>query len=296
MDCKRTYRVAGLDFSLSGERELVDSMGNYRPFEAESGGPELFFLEMVHTGGSQASPSGLEPMYVGETEKGFPRLDLYRSAEGWYVEMAPLEEQPLAGKLEMDGGFKSGRLTLCGTSDSFAAGNSLMLMYAFAGACENILEMHASVVMHGGKGYMFLGRSGTGKSTHSSLWLKHIPDTELLNDDNPIVRVGNDGGIRVYGSPWSGKTPCYKNKNVPLGGIVRLSQAPENRIKRLSLLEAYASVMASCSSFRPISQIAEYQHKTISSILASVPCWHLECLPDEAAARLCEETITGQAL
>ncbi len=80
---------------------------------------------------------------------------------------------------------------------------------------------------------MFLGPSGTGKSTHASLWLENVEGTELVNDDNPVVRILDDGSIKVYGSPWSGKTPCYLNVNYPLGGIVNLIQASHNKISRL---------------------------------------------------------------
>lgn len=79
---------------------------------------------------------------------------------------------------------------------------------------------------------MLLGKSGTGKSTHSRLWLKYIPDTKLLNDDNPAVRIMDNNTIMIYGTPWSGKTPCYKNVGVLLEGLVRLRQAPENQWKK----------------------------------------------------------------
>ena len=96
---------------------------------------------------------------------------------------------------------------------------------------------------------MFLGRSGTGKSTHSRLWLESIEGTELLNDDNPVIRV-TDGQAFIYGTPWSGKTPCYKNEVLPLKAVVRLSQAPHNKIERLSPLQSYASLMPACSCMR----------------------------------------------
>ena len=152
--------------------------------------------------------------------------------------------------------------------------------------------MHASVVMRGGRGFLFLGRSGTGKSTHSGLLLKYIDGTELLNDDNPVLRIV-DGCARVYGSPWSGKTPCYKAQDVPVGAIVRLSQAKENRITRLGTVGAYAYVMSSCSGFRPFREITDAQHETLSAVALGVPCYQLDCLPDEAAARLCQSTVDG---
>ncbi len=45
-------------------------------------------------------------------------------------------------------------------------------------------------------------------------------------------------GVLACGSPWSGKTPCYRNVSHPIAGIVRLSQAPQNRIRRLRSIEA----------------------------------------------------------
>jgi hypothetical protein len=146
--------------------------------------------------------------------------------------------------------------------------------------------VHASVIKYKGYGYVFLGKSGTGKSTHSGLWLKHIEGAELLNDDNPVIRVA-DGNVFVYGTPWSGKTACYKNECVQLGGIVRLSQAPYNKINRLAPLMAYTSFMPSCSCMRWDPRATDTLHKSVEKVISAIRCWHLECLPDEEAARIC---------
>lgn len=173
----------------------------------------------------------------------------------------------------------------------FAISNAVMLLYAFFSAPYDTMMVHASVIAHGGQGYMFLGKSGTGKSTHSRLWLSHIDDTELLNDDNPIVRV-HGSEVIVYGTPWSGKTPCYKNMQVPLKAVVRLSQAPYNKIKRLAPLQSFASLMPACSCKRWDSEAMVMLHKAVEKAISIVPCYHLECLPDEAAAVLCHSTVS----
>ena len=72
----------------------------------------------------------------------------------------------------------------------------LMLMYALATAGSDTLLLHAVVVSCEGKGYLFLGPGGTGKSTHARLWLENVEGTKLVNDDFPVVRDG-----MVYGSP-----------------------------------------------------------------------------------------------
>ena len=168
---------------------------------------------------------------------------------------------------------------------SFGVNNAMMVMYALATANSQTALFHSSVVSYQGKAYMFLGHSGTGKSTHSSLWLKHIEGTELVNDDNPVVRI-IDGVARVYGSPWSGKTPCYRNVVYPVGAIVKLDQTPYNEIKRLKGVRAYAAVVPSISGKRWDKQLAEGLHETENQLAQIVPVWHLDCLPDEAASRL----------
>ena len=178
----------------------------------------------------------------------------------------------------------------------FALSNSMMLLYTFNTSPYDTLMIHASVIAYEGKGYVFLGRSGTGKSTHSRLWLENIEGTWLLNDDNPVIRV-IDGAVNVYGTPWSGKTPCYKNEHYELAGCVRLSQAPYNHIRKLPVLQAYGAIHPSCPpefAYDP----ALYDHISgfIGQLLSKVPFYHLACLPDEEAARLSCTTLTEKGV
>ena len=176
---------------------------------------------------------------------------------------------------------------------SFAVDNALMLMYAARSIAYDTLLIHASVIRHSDAGYVFLGKSGTGKSTHSRLWIENIAGTVLLNDDNPVVRVHGDD-VTVYGTPWSGKTPCYRNENVPLKAFVRLSQAPYNRIGRLPILNSYASLLPSCSCMRWDRASTDALHSAVEKVVGKVGGWHLECLPDAEAALLCSSEIQGK--
>lgn len=175
----------------------------------------------------------------------------------------------------------------------FSLSNAMMLLYTFNTSPYDTLMIHASVIAYEGKGYVFLGRSGTGKSTHSRLWLEHISGTWLLNDDNPVIRVIDDQ-VLVYGTPWSGKTPCYKNEAMPLGGVVRLSQAPYNKIEQLKPLQAYASLMPACSCMRWDRKSTDALHSTVEKVITKVRGWHLECLPDGDAARVCNSAVVGE--
>lgn len=167
-----------------------------------------------------------------------------------------------------------------------------MIVYAFATAAYGTLLIHASVIRNSGKGFLFLGVSGTGKSTHSRLWLNYIPGSDLMNDDNPVVRL-LEHQVVVYGSPWSGKTPCYRNIQAPIGAFVRLEQKKENVIRKESTLYAFAHLLSSVSTMKWDREVYNQICSTISGILALIPVYHLGCLPDEAAAKLSYETISG---
>ncbi|MBO6081465.1 MAG: hypothetical protein J6P46_00370 [Bacteroidales bacterium] len=171
----------------------------------------------------------------------------------------------------------------------FQLSTALMILYTYNAAVHDTLLMHASVVRHEGLANLFLRVSGTGKSTHSRLWLSAIPGCDLVNDDNPVLRIV-DGRLYVYGTPWSGKTPCYRNLRIPVRALVRLDQAPRNEIKPLTGLSAYASILPAASGIRWNRTIMDAITATVEKVVTHTPCYHLDCLPDPAAARTC---LTG---
>ena len=235
----------------------------------------------------------------------------YRSG-GWLFRVAMVANAPICCEMECSENFTEGVLYIMPDCQDvrFCIDNALMLLYAFRTAPLMTLEMHAAVVVKADRcavrcqtaalldrpnglidqqelGYLFLGHSGTGKSTHARQWLAAFDDAWLLNDDNPILRVMEDGEVRVYGSPWSGKTPCYNNAYARVGGIVKLSQAPHNKMRILSLPEAYAYMLSSASGLKMDRQMADYIYESIKHVITHVKCYHMECLPNTEAAEVC---------
>lgn len=171
----------------------------------------------------------------------------------------------------------------------------LWMMFGLALNPRHAVAIHSSVIRWGDGAVLFLGESGTGKSTHTRLWREHIPGTDLLNDDSPIIRLTDDVPT-VYGSPWSGKTPCYKNESYPIRAIVRLSQAPHNRIRRLPTILAIGALLPSCPpAFAYDTPLQDHTCAMLSDMLSAIPVYHLECLPNEAAARLSFSTVFNHA-
>lgn len=194
--------------------------------------------------------------------------------------------------LQADKEFRNCRCALNGDYNmrSFGLNNALMLIFAFNGCRRQTLLIHASLVRHNGLGYAFIAKSGTGKSTQVSMWLRHIPDCDLMNDDNPIVRIIK-GKPYIYGSPWSGKTPCYRDVKAPLGAITRISRAKTNSVEKLSPIEAFASVLPSCSSMKWDEDIFDCICNTVTSIISSTGIYTLHCLPNKEAAEVCAAAI-----
>ncbi|MBQ0077019.1 MAG: hypothetical protein KBS55_00055 [Bacteroidales bacterium] len=286
---QKSYCVAGHIFNVSVPEELAGSMSQYAPFECERVAYDPIFSVKVSDSLVHSDESVL---YDQPTEPGETKIVLYSCAEGIIARMSPTSARPVSGEVLISPDYRSAVLHILSKEDAlFALNNAIMLVFAFRTATLGTLEMHASVIKNGGKGYLFLAKSGTGKSTHSRLWLKNIPGSSLLNDDNPVVRVLEDGSVRVYGSPWSGKTPCYVNDSCPVGAFVNIHRSAENQLHPISVFEAYASVYSSSSGFKADPAMADGLHATIEAVVITVPCFTLDCRPDDEAAVVCASGV-----
>ena len=291
------YCVAGHNFQVESSNEmLLAQMTNYEPFgiTQELDTEPIFTLKVEQNGLLSMEQREVYPhVFTDNSEDDMPRIEVYRSLEKeWLIRISQIATSPICCELVCDADFTRGHLYVVEDCQDvrFCIDNGLMLMYAFRTAPLMTLEMHAAVVVRRGdeaKGYLFLGHSGTGKSTHARQWLAAFEDAWLLNDDNPILRVMDNGEVYVYGSPWSGKTPCYKNESAPVGGIIKLSQAPENKIQTISLPQAYAYMLSSASGLKMEQTMADNMFETIKHIITHIPCYHLACLPNEEAAKVC---------
>ena len=170
-------------------------------------------------------------------------------------------------------------------------GYILWSAFNFLSVSRGVMAIHSSTIVCNGRANLFLGESGTGKSTHTRLWLNNIEGSRLLNDDSPIVSVEEERVV-VYGSPWSGKTPCYHNVCFPVNAFVRLRQEKQNVITKLNVFQAFAALQPSTPPSLSYSDF--YSSKVIEnldSILRQVPVYQLGCLPNDEAAQLAYKTL-----
>jgi len=188
--------------------------------------------------------------------------------------------------------FKEAKCWLSGTPGlrEYCMNNFLMMLFAFASMDKQTLLFHASVIAREGKAYLFLAKSGTGKSTHSTLWLKHVPGCQLVNDDNPAVGV-RDGKVIAYGTPWSGKTPCYRNISFEVGGFVQVTRDTTNHVAREGVVKAFAALLPSCSGVKWDKRLYRAQGDALAAIIGVSKVYLLGCRPDKEAAVVCSTGV-----
>lgn len=278
-----TYQVAGHRFSVSGENlcKAVESIDGFDTFRIDGGETLFYFVE------------GTDVPEMKHIQYEFSYEDIIgvfgKTTDGFLLNLKPQDEEGLNLWHNKD----EKEVAISGNLSARLYRFALWIGFGLMTIQYNTVAIHSSCIVYNNKAVLFLGESGTGKSTHTRLWRENIEGAFLLNDDSPFLRV-EDGKIWAYGSPWSGKTACYKQERYELKACVRLSQAASNQIDKLSILHAYGAIHPSCPPEFAYDEIL-YDHISgfINQLLSSVPFYHLACLPDRDASLLSFKTIFG---
>ena len=153
--------------------------------------------------------------------------------------------------------------------------------------------LHSSAVVKDGQAYLFTAACGTGKSTHTRLWLENFPDAFILNDDKPALRL-EEGKFYAYGTPWSGKYDISKNIRVPLAGICVLRRGEENHIEPYRGAKALHDILE--QTLRPKSPVLlGGLLELLDKLVTTVPVWRLECNMEPSAAQVSYRAMSEKA-
>ena len=289
------FRIAGLYVKiifLPSQRNSVSLIPSFQPFACKEVADSDLFFQIDVDDNLRPVPKDQRSL-IRDFDTGNGNIIVYQLTDGGYQYVIKDINGYSCALLITNKNFVHCHCALNGNYDmrSFGLNSVLMLAFAFAGASRSVLLIHASLVRHRGWGYPFIAKSGTGKSTQVSSWLRYIPDCDLMNDDNPILRILDDGKPYIFGSPWSGKTPCYRNVMAPLGAVTRIDRADKNWVERLNPVEAFTSFLPSCSSMKWDIDIYRKICDTVTRVVETVPIYTLHCLPDKEAAMVCNRAI-----
>jgi len=181
------------------------------------------------------------------------------------------------------------RVSICrGENGEYS--EELMITAVYSQLCAyKTLFLHASYIDYEGNGIVFVGPSGIGKTTQAELWQQY-QGAQIVNGDKAFIRIVDDI-VYAYGSPWHGSSQYSVNMKSQLKGIVVLSQADENRIRKLNEIETMQMFMPHV--FMPhwdeisVKQVLE----TLDLVIKKVPVWFLECRPDQDAVEITKKTV-----
>lgn len=279
----RKYQIAGHTFEVSGDAlsAVVARISGFEPFRVDDRAESLFSIA-----------EGVDVPVMDDIQYRFSYDDVQgvfgRTAVGHMLELKLTDGSALHMWVDAPD-----HISLKGNLTERLCRFALWIGYGLMVLPYGTVAVHSSCITHSGQAVLFLGESGTGKSTHTRLWREHLDGAVLLNDDSPIIRI-EDGKVWAYGSPWSGKTPCYKQERYELKGCVRLSQAPYNKIKPLSVLQAYGAIHPSCPpEFAYDQDLYEHISQFIGKLLSKTRFFHLVCLPDREAVELSYNSVLG---
>lgn len=157
----------------------------------------------------------------------------------------------------------------------------------------NGFRLHSSAIVVDGIAYLFSATSGTGKSTHTNLWLKLFGDRAfILNDDKPALRL-EDGVWYAYGTPWSGKHDISVNTRVPVGGIACLERGEVNEIEPFGGYDAVLAILRQSNKPKD-AQCRMQLLELLDKLISQVPVWKLRCNMEPEAAIVSYEAMSGK--
>lgn len=263
--------------------EVLDELGEFSYFKTVASSADF---EIVIQPECIDVPMG-KPYYILNDDN---IVSSFYEQEGLYV--AVIDEIG-KGKLHVTFNSVNETCIISGPQNSMLLRFALWLAFGYFALIRKTIAIHSSAIVYKNQAALFLGESGTGKSTHTALLQREFPEIKLLNDDSPILRFEN-GKIMAYGSPWSGKTACYRQTKAEVKAFVRLIQAPYNTLEPLELIDAVAALFPSMPpEFYRSQQLASSIYEMLSLILAQTPVYRLYCRPNCAAAQLSFSSIFG---
>lgn len=218
----------------------------------------------------------------------------YRTEKEAEYTVETTREQILSEKDESD------RTTLSehGRVIPFPAGY-LETLAVYRQIAEYLSANHDTVLMHGcviqvdDRGYMFTAPSGTGKTTHTRLWLQLLGERAfIVNGDKPLIRITPDG-VTAYGTPWDGKEHYSRNTSVQLHAVGIICRDTTNYTERLTPKQAFTEMLRA-THFANTHMATLQVMRLLETFLLRIPVYRIHCNMDIQAAEVAYHDLSAE--
>jgi len=276
------YRIGGITFGLHAEGDLLLSPEReLSAFAVEPGSADVNL--QVSWADSLKAPSSTPLFHSGGLWSLFAEASGYR-----FSFLSPLLGMTPYKEAWLDSEFRSGRVLL--SRRFFDTDRPVypleypldeLLMIHRLSQGEGV-EVHAvGISDENGRGHLFLGHSGAGKSTTARLWLDR-PGVRILSDDRIILRA-RDGQIWMYGTPWHGDAGIASPDSALLTGIYLLEHGNSNEQFLLPLGRAAAELFTRSFVTHHSGEGIRFTLEFLDRVARAVPCSIFKFVPDESA-------------
>jgi len=150
-------------------------------------------------------------------------------------------------------------------------------------AMMHILSYRAGFIMHAAgiiwcdHGFLFPGRSGTGKSTFSRHFAGRS-DAACLSDDRMVIRKLKGNKFWMAGTPWLGDAGLCVNTAAKTEFVVFIKKAKRIAIRRLEYKEVLTRLLPALSIPWYDSVLSDMVLETCDNLLHSLKAVELSCL------------------
>ena len=150
--------------------------------------------------------------------------------------------------------------------------DGLLLYFLFSRAGD--IMIHGSGVVSGGRGWIFTGRSGSGKTTMARIF--DGAGDRVIHDDRLVLRREGSGWVMH-------NTPVYRNdepRSAPLDHLWVIRHGAANVSEPVAGAEAVAMILANCIQQNWDREAASRLAAAADGLAASVRVSRLSFLPD----------------
>lgn len=178
-------------------------------------------------------------------------------------------------------------------------GNSILQSTAIHRKLAEVISQFNALVLHSvlldveGTGVAFAAHSGTGKTTHMSLWQELLGDKMVVvNGDKPIVRFFEDEPETpyAYGTPWNGKEKLGCNMRTKLKHICFIERSETNYVEKVDKSQIIDRIFNQV--YMPKDPVAVMKTmELIDRLLNCCDLWIIHCNMEKEAAKIAYETI-----
>lgn len=148
-----------------------------------------------------------------------------------------------------------------------------LLLYFLSSKAGDIM-IHGSGAVSGGRGWIFTGRSGSGKTTVAAIFDR--AGDRVIHDDRLIVRKGEDGWVMH-------STPVYRNdepRSAAVDHLWGIAHGRANISTPVTGAEAVAMVLSNCVQQNRDREAASRLASAVEDLVSSVRVSRLSFLPD----------------